>query len=112
MSETSAAVSQVFTIGHSNQSLESLLNLLSQHQIALLADVRSYPRSRYASQFDRERLSQTLAARSIRYVYLGKDLGGRPSGDEYYDDHGHVLYSRVAASDFFDRGIKQLEEAI
>lgn len=48
----------------------------------------------------------------MRYLYLGEELGGRPRGDELYDDEGHVLYSRVSRSELFLRGIARLEEGI
>ncbi|HTE86951.1 MAG TPA: DUF488 domain-containing protein [Dehalococcoidia bacterium] len=112
MEDTPNEQSQVFTIGHSNQPLERFLDLLSQKRIAVVVDVRSSPRSAYASQFDRERLPQPLAELAIHYVFLGRELGGRPQGDQYYDGQGRVLYSRVAESDLFDLGIKQLEDAI
>ena len=37
----------IFTVGHSNQSLEVFLTLLNSHGITAVADVRSHPRSRW-----------------------------------------------------------------
>jgi len=52
----------VFTIGHSNLSVEAFFALLEQHENALLGDVRTSPYSWYVPQFNRE----LLAARTIR----------------------------------------------
>ena len=41
---------------------------------------------------------------------MGKELGGRPDGEEFYDADDHVLYGRVAESPLFLEGIKRLEE--
>ena len=44
----------LWTVGHSNHPLGAFLDLLAQHRIEVVADVRSSPYSRYASQFNRE----------------------------------------------------------
>ena len=48
----------------------------------------------------------------IRYVFLGKELGGRPESRDCYDAEGHVLYGKVAASESFQRGLAKLEKAL
>jgi uncharacterized protein (DUF488 family) len=100
--------STVWTIGHSNHPLEALCNLLAEHQIELLVDVRSDPYSRYASQFNRQALSTALPGRAIRYLFLGDLLGGRAEDRSFYDDEGHVRYDRLAASPGFRQGIERL----
>ena len=44
----------IFTIGHSNHSLEGFLALLSKHRVTAVADVRSAPWSRFNAHFNRE----------------------------------------------------------
>src|SRR6266487_4680734 len=99
----------VLTIGHSNYSVERLLELLRLHSVQVVADVRSHPYSKYASQFDREHLSKSLQDAGFQYVYLGRELGGRPRGDDFYDSKGHVYYDKVARSAVFGEGIARLE---
>jgi uncharacterized protein (DUF488 family) len=65
----------LFSIGHSNLPAESFLRLLHEHQINLLADVRSKPFSRFNRQFDRPTLAATLKAAGIDYVWCGEHLG-------------------------------------
>jgi len=72
----------VYSIGHSNQSADQLVTLLQRHGIALLADVRSSPASRYVAQFNREALERSLAAAGIGYRWLGQALGGKPRAVE------------------------------
>jgi uncharacterized protein (DUF488 family) len=100
---------RVWTIGHSNHPLERLLDLLRGHAIEVVADVRSSPYSQYAPQFDLDALGKALREAGIRHVYLGRELGGRPRGDRYYDERGHVLYGEVAKSEIFLAGIARLE---
>jgi uncharacterized protein (DUF488 family) len=103
---------RLLTIGHSNHSMEKLLELLALYSVQVVADVRSSPYSKYATQFDREALSEALRAAGFRYVYLGGELGGRPRGDHYYDAAGHVLYDRVVESPGFQAGVARLEEGL
>src|SRR5215207_9632592 len=102
----------VHSIGHSNQPLDRLIGLLERHGIDVLADTRSYPVSKFAPQFHRRSLEQVLPRHDITYRFLGEELGGRPNGEEYYDEEGHVLYSRVAQAQFFLKGIALIERAV
>lgn len=114
------AGSTVWTIGHSNHPLQRFLDLLAQHRITLLADVRSSPYSGYASHFDKEAIRPPLRAQRVEYLFLGDLLGGRPSvGQEscptpwaedrqFYDRQGHVRYDRLAQSPGFQQGLDRL----
>ncbi len=65
----------IFTIGHSTRALDEFIRLLQAHDVALVADVRSVPRSRHNPQFDREALSDALQAAGIAYRHF-PGLGG------------------------------------
>jgi len=99
----------IFTIGHSSHALPTFLELLAQHRIEVVADVRSHPYSKYASHFSIHELRSALTDVAVRYVHLGAELGGRPPGDEFYSEDGRVLYWRVAQAPFFLSGINRLE---
>ena len=102
----------IYTIGHSNISVEELLQLLQPHGIRVLVDVRSSPYSKYTVQFNKEALQAhpALAAANMRYMYAGKLLGGRPDNELFYDEDGHVLYAEVANTYTFQEGIAKLLE--
>ena len=102
----------IFTVGHSNHSLEVFINLLKSHKIDVLVDVRSKPFSRFSPQFNKEGLEKTVRAGGIKYLFLGKELGGRPQGSEFHDNYGFVLYSRIAESPLFLEGIDRLIRGI
>jgi len=65
----------LFTIGHSNRSLNDFLALLHAHGIELVADIRTVPKSRHNPQFNREALAASLPPAGIDYLHL-PDLGG------------------------------------
>lgn len=98
----------LYTIGHSNQPVEHLIDLLRQHGIAVLIDVRSAPYSRFAPQFNRETLKASIDDAGLRYVYAGDYLGGRPEAPTCYDERGQIDYQRVAKHDFYQVGIARL----
>jgi uncharacterized protein (DUF488 family) len=108
----SDALEQLLTIGHSNHEPEDFLALVSAHRIEVIADVRSWPRSRHVPWADREHVPELLRTIGCRYVYLGAELGGRPDRDDCYDAAGHVLYGRVARTEGFRRGVDRLKHGL
>ncbi len=103
---------RVLTIGHSNHPMEVFLTLLKDHHVEAVVDTRTHPKSKFASQFDSSNLRPSLRERGIEYIYLGKELGGRPEGAHFYDADGHVFYSKVAESGLFLEGMRRLEKGI
>ena len=98
---------QVLTIGHSNHSLEAFLELLANHGVTAVADVRSAPFSRFCPQFNRDALSAALKDRGIRYTCLGRELGGRSADPACYRD-GQVRYELVARTSSFRDGLARI----
>jgi len=92
--------------------MDCLLGLLRSQAVQVVVDIRSQPYSKYATQFDQENLKAALLGAGVRYLFLGRELGGRPDGDEFYDQEGHVLYDRVAATSVFQEGLSRLERGI
>lgn len=99
----------VFTVGHSNNSLEQLCELLRAHAIDVVADVRSSPYSRFHPQFNRETLSAALQPRRLGYEFLGVELGGRSDDPSCYNN-GRVDYTAVATTERFRVGLDRLLE--
>ncbi len=106
--EPTANPLQIYSVGHSNQSFEDFIAVLRSADIEVLVDVRSQPYSRFAAHFNIFALKEQMVAAGIKYVFLGRELGGRPEGERFYDDDGHVLYEQVAQSDLFLAGIQRL----
>lgn len=101
-------MTMIYTVGHSNHTAEHFVSVLRQHGVATLADVRSCPYSIWAPQFRKDALSRSLGAAGIEYVFLGRELGGRPDGAESYAGDGKVDYARRAQAADFRAGIEQL----
>jgi uncharacterized protein (DUF488 family) len=66
---------RIFTIGHSNRTMDDFLRLLEAHGVKRLVDIRTIPRSRHNPQFNAETLGKSLHAAGIDYQPM-KELGG------------------------------------
>lgn len=66
----------IWTVGHSTRSITEFVTLLLSFEIAVIVDVRTFPGSRRYPQFNKERLSESLAEAGIAYQHF-PDLGGR-----------------------------------
>ncbi|NEO81114.1 DUF488 domain-containing protein [Moorena sp. SIO4G3] len=107
ISNTGSNTGKLFTIGHSNLSIEDFIALLKHHGITAVADVRSHPYSRYLPHFSQAPLKAELLSAGIRYVFLGKELGARPADLSCYVG-GKALYEKIAATDLFSAGLKRV----
>lgn len=97
----------VLTIGHSNHPVTRLVSLLRAHGVTAIADVRSSPYSRSNPQFNRTLLHESLKAEGIAYVFLGRELGGRPDDASCYAE-GKVQYNRLAQTSLFKKGLARV----
>ena len=84
---------ELYTIGHSNHPIQQFISLLTMHGITAVCDVRSYPQSKSNPQFYREAIQLRLEQNNIKYVFCGKELGGRSTDANVLDSHGHVDYN-------------------
>jgi uncharacterized protein (DUF488 family) len=98
----------VFTVGHSTHPVSRLLELLQASQIDAVADVRTSPYSRRLPQFNRESLEGDLSRAGIAYVFLGRELGGRGSGNCVLGPDGRVSYAKLGATVEFSAGIERI----
>jgi uncharacterized protein (DUF488 family) len=97
----------LYTIGHSNHSLEKFLELLRMHEIITVADVRSVPQSRFSPQFNQKNLIEVLPQIGCRYIFLGKELGGKRQEKECYTNL-QVDAEKVIALPIFQEGCERL----
>lgn len=101
-------INPIYTIGHSNTSVDKLVSLLKQNKIQVLADVRSVPYSRHVPQANREAIERAVKAAGIKYLFMGEQLGGRPKDIIIKDEHGNLDYSKLASTERFREGMDRL----
>jgi uncharacterized protein (DUF488 family) len=100
---------EVLTVGHSTHSWERFLTLLRNSNVTAVADVRTSPYSRHQPQFNRDHLSEGLRLDGISYVFLGKELGGRPNERKLYCE-GVADYEQMARTTEFAEGVDRIVE--
>jgi len=66
----------VWTVGHSQHSMDVFIALLKDYGIAHVADIRSFPGSKRYPHFGRRPLSEALHAAGIGYTHF-PELGGK-----------------------------------
>lgn len=65
----------LFTIGHSTRTIGEFIDLLKAHNIQVIVDVRTIPRSRHNPQFNADIIERSLQKVGINYVHIA-ELGG------------------------------------
>jgi uncharacterized protein (DUF488 family) len=101
------SIYDIYSIGHSTHSQEKFSGLLRLAGVNAIADVRSSPFSRYSPQFSQGELKHWLKQDDINYVFLGKELGGRPSDPALFSN-GIADYEAMAHSTAFAHGLDRL----
>lgn len=99
--------SKIFTIGYGNRSIQAFIQLLHKYEIEILIDVRTNPFSRFNPDFRHQKLELHLINNNIRYLFLGYELGGKPSDIDCYTD-GVVDYEKIKSKAFFASGVEEV----
>ena len=102
----------VHTVGHSTRSLDELVTLLRAFDIAIVADVRTIPRSLKNPQFGGDALRRSLRARRLRYVHV-PELGGlrharKDSPNTAWRNASFRGYADYIATAEFEHGLDEL----
>jgi uncharacterized protein (DUF488 family) len=100
----------IYTIGYGERTVAALVAVLQRYQIDYLVDVRTAPYSRYKPEFSKAELSAALRQAGFKYLFMGDQLGGRPTDPACYTD-GKVDYDKVQATTTYQQGIERLRSA-
>jgi uncharacterized protein (DUF488 family) len=103
---------RIYTVGHSNRTLEFLVSLLQGYEIARLVDIRTVPRSRFNPQFNKDTFPQMLKTVGIAYTHMPA-LGGlrRPQKDSInmgWNNSSFRGYADYMQRPEFEKALKEL----
>ena len=101
---------KLYTVGHSNQTLEEFLSLLQCHEVNCVVDVRSVPASKYAPQFNEESLKSFLKLHDIQYLAFGDEFGARRT--DCINNDGQVDFEVAVTTPLFQQGVKRLMKGL
>lgn len=99
----------IYTIGHSNYSVEKLIDMLNFYEINCVVDIRGTPYSKYNIQFDKETIKYTLTHSGFIYIYMAKELAAKRINKQSYNSEGYSDFEKVIHEDYFINGIKRLK---
>ncbi|ATD55503.1 DUF488 domain-containing protein [Clostridium chauvoei] len=99
----------IFTIGHSNYTLEKLIDMLRYHNINCVVDIRGTPYSKYNIQFDKEKLRYSLRKEGFIYIYMGKELAAKRDNKESYNNEGYADFEKVVLETEFLKAVERLK---
>ncbi|MDQ0148487.1 DUF488 family protein [Eubacterium multiforme] len=103
---------EIFTIGHSNYSIERLIDMLRHFNINCVVDVRGTPYSKYNVQFDKEAIRYSLKKAGFSYIYMGEELAAKRKTKESYNKEGYADFEKVIKEDNFKIGIERLKNGL
>lgn len=103
--------SSLYSIGHGQKTQEEFISELKSFDIDFLVDVRTSPYSKWAPQFNKGIIECWLQQESIRYIYMGNSIGGRPSNEMCCDEDGYFDYHRMSDEPSFRAGLNRLVDA-
>ena len=102
---------EIYTIGHSNYTMERLIDMLEYYNINCVVDIRGTPYSKYNIQFDKEAIRYTLtnAGFVYIYIYMGKELAAKRIRKNSYNNEGYSNFEEVIKEEEFKRGVERLK---
>ncbi|HOL69866.1 MAG TPA: DUF488 domain-containing protein [Bryobacteraceae bacterium] len=105
---------KIYTIGHSTRSLPEFVELLREHGVRRVVDVRTVPRSRHNPQYNRESLPAALGHEGIAYTHM-PELGGlrhprKDSPNTAWRNASFRGFADYMGTPQFDAGLDKLME--
>ncbi|MGL4569818.1 MAG: DUF488 family protein [Clostridium sp.] len=101
---------EIYTIGHSNYSLDRLMNMLKHFNINCVVDARKTPYSKYNVQFDKERLMESLKKAGFIYIYMGNELAAKRNDKSTYNEEGYSDFEKVIKEECYINAINRLKD--
>ena len=103
---------RVYTIGHSTRTFDELVALLRSFDVAVVADIRTIPRSRHNPQFEGDALKAALRRRRLQYVHLprlgGLRRAGKGTTNSAWRNSSFRGYADYMQTDEFAAGLAEL----
>lgn len=109
----------IYSVGHSNQSVEEFIEEIMSFGINCIVDVRSTPYSKFTPQFNADALSAVLKRNGIAYLPFGEEFGARRTDSFDYDNllgqgfaDNQVVFELAVQTPAFLRGVERIKKGL
>ncbi|PHV69202.1 hypothetical protein CS063_17080 [Sporanaerobium hydrogeniformans] len=102
----------IYTIGHSNYTMEDFVSRIKVYGIEYVADIRGTPYSKYNKQYDKNVIGANLMEHGIKYVYMGKEFAAQRSNRSLYLPEGYADFEQVRTDSDFLNGVERLKKGL
>lgn len=116
MPKSGLEIEQIFTIGYSTHSIDAFIELLKAHDIKMVIDIRTIPKSRHCPEYNQEELKLILKNAKIGYRHI-RELGGLRHTSKNSINTGWINPSFRGFADYmqtsdFQIGLEKLEKLV
>lgn len=98
----------IYTVGHSNHSIEKFIELVKSNGIETIIELRSVPKSKYSPHFNKPNLTYELSKNGIKYLDMGKYLGGRPDDTSVLNVDKKIEEDLIEKKEWYLNSIKRI----
>lgn len=109
---TASGKARIFTIGHSNRTIQEFIQILEAYKLKLVIDIRTIRKSRHNPQFGEDRLAKALAKKGIDYLPLAGLGGLRPTNkssvNKAWRNTSFRGYADYMQTDEFKKNLRRL----
>ena len=102
----------IYTIGHSNYSMERFIEMLRKYKIDVVVDIRGTPYSKYNTQYNKEALYNSLKELDFKYIYMGREFAAQRDNKLIYTWEGYSDFEKVINEPSFINGIERLKKGL
>lgn len=102
----------IYTMGHSNYSMERFIEMLRKYEIDVVVDIRGTPYSKYNTQYNKEALSNSLKESGFKYIYMGREFAAQRDNKIIYTWEGYSDFEKVINEPSFIEGVERLKKGL
>ncbi len=102
----------LLSIGHSQHKVDYFIDMLKNHNVNYILDVRSTPYSQFAANYNKENIRSILQDNGIEYAFMGNYFGARPMDSTLYSPAGYLDFEKVVTSSRFKKGFESVVKGV
>ena len=103
----------IYSIGYTSFEINSFIDIIKEHDISCVVDVRSNPvASEYYQIYSRTSLEKILNSKNIYYRNYALEFGARQADYSLYKEFGYLDFDRFIKTTNFLLGINKIKKGL